>query len=208
MGFTHLRQAKSGRGAPVVVMLGWWGASPSALRKYSELYHEAGFDVVEYTAPASVLFAGKSAQDRAGRKLLGWIGERYSGAVPVTVHALSNNGCMVLLALARVARREPRQHGWMLGRMQGVVLDSAPGDLTFATGLSAFLANNPPLPARLAVLGLPVLVMVAAIRALLRLRRMRGLGAVASVYAGFFFSFFDFASFWNCPTYQHVPRTA
>jgi hypothetical protein len=155
------------------LVLGWWGAQPRAVNHFVALYERLGYVVIVYTAPSSVCFGGIWSQRKAARLLLRKMGSADE-TDELVVHALSNNGAQMWLALVH-----EDQTGWFMpSRLKGVVLDSCPGSLSLSTAVGAFLANKPSTPKRIAFYGLPAFLLAI----LLHRRRRNPLRLVAGLF--------------------------
>eukprot|EP00756_Hemistasia_phaeocysticola_P002613 Hpha_TRINITY_DN1177_c0_g1::TRINITY_DN1177_c0_g1_i1::g.113078::m.113078 len=138
----------------LAIVLGWWGSTPRHVKKFTDLYAARGYSTTQYIASTAVFIGGPPAHDAAAEAFLATVCDKSppEDCGDVVVHMLSNNGTSVWLAMQRVARRNPR-YKFILSRLKAVIVDSAPGSLSLRPGIGAWLANRPPLSAKLGACG-------------------------------------------------------
>jgi hypothetical protein len=150
-------------GRPVVVLAGWLGCQPKALRRYEQLYRQLGFDVlchiatpgmiVDYTmykhpiqipdqwplssSTTATATPPSSMQDLAWQ-ILGQIHNQQ--ACTWIFHGFSNGGCFLWDQMRRILMEKDTQEqpakdvlNYLSSRTKGVVFDSCP----------AWFAGNP-----------------------------------------------------------------
>ncbi|KAI9176029.1 hypothetical protein H9P43_006393 [Blastocladiella emersonii ATCC 22665] len=77
---------------PIVLVLGWWNASPHHVHKYVSLHLERGANVIYATLPAHCAAVPLLALDRNIRRLREALARATDDRPLAAVHALSNNG--------------------------------------------------------------------------------------------------------------------
>jgi len=119
-----------------VVLFGWLGAQPKYLEKYADLWKSRGAKVLPYTPPiTATLFpfqADRSILDFSKR-----MGEHVDPQPQpprpqpprVIYHVFSNGGFLFLGALIR-ATQMGLVPEWVLGSPSGIIIDSAPGEIS------------------------------------------------------------------------------
>ena len=117
-----------GADAPVVLLLGWTGSTPGALRKYAAVWNSMGCRTLAYTPGVWQLWRPATVQG-----LVEQLCEALTAAArgPVLVHMFSGAVGMFLSHIIACCEATPSL------RVAGLVFDSCPVDYTRESGLAA-----------------------------------------------------------------------
>ncbi|KAI9021065.1 hypothetical protein DFJ74DRAFT_768725 [Hyaloraphidium curvatum] len=91
---------------PLVLLLGWWGASPGNLKHYRDLYADLGYDTLVHLPPMRHTFLPRSTVRKNWRMLeaLDVFRKSRQGPLRIVVHAMSNNGAYNAACLGALMR--------------------------------------------------------------------------------------------------------
>lgn len=121
-------QARS-EDCPVVLLLGWAGASHRNLSKYAELYLELGLPTAQFILSTRHIFRDSHQVPELMDRLAEQLGERGLLSRPLFIHCLSDTGVMCYQGLSLV---RPSL------KVRGVVWDSCPGPYPEVTPARVF----------------------------------------------------------------------
>jgi len=123
---------------PLVVILGWAGATHKNLGKYSQLYRERGCGTLQYILPTRFIFRHTEQVHEAVDDIAKYLKERGL-TTPLAIHCLSDTGVMCFQGLEISASIQ----GYTL-QPCGIVWDSCPGPrphVTIPRGLVLCIIN-------------------------------------------------------------------
>ena len=122
-------RAAEGVPVPVVVLLGWTGPSPGALRKYAAVWNKVGCETLAACPGVAQLWRPAMVRSQVV-ELCEALTSSTSRRGPVVVHMFSGAVSMYLPYIAQCCA-----HGRL--RVVALVFDSCPVDYTRASGLNA-----------------------------------------------------------------------
>ena len=123
---------------PLIIILGWAGATHKNLSKYSEVYRQLGCGTLQYILPTRFIFRHTEQVHEAMEDVAKYL-RRTGVSTPVAIHCLSDTGCMSFqgLSIASLVHGAPFYP-------QGIVWDSCPGPrpkVTIPRGLVLCVIN-------------------------------------------------------------------
>ena len=129
---------------PVIFLFGWAGASEEKMGKYSQIYSQAGYITVTYTAPWTYIFVSQEKIPGKSRELLFYLQEYSFKSNPMVFHVFSNLGCAVYQHFSsEILQNESFSH--MRENFKGIVFDSCPGKRkirSFFNAMAFVLSGN------------------------------------------------------------------
>lgn len=132
----------STNGAKLVLLFGWLKASPRALQRYVDLYHESGYDVL-YIPGRTIQFAWPPLSMKLARQVLATVSElkEYQHLLchAISIGAYNYTSCLMLL------QDNPTLFQFFRSRVQGVIMDSLTLGSTdrMIVGVRHGLSRNP-----------------------------------------------------------------
>ncbi|KFM29155.1 Transmembrane protein 53 [Auxenochlorella protothecoides] len=112
---------------PLVVLMGWVGASDRALGKYARVLADWGYPSVRSVVPTAYVLCGQAgACDAWAQSMLDFMHDQ--GLVqgrPLVLYAFSNGGAAIVASMARICRSEDRYKS-LWPRVAACIFDSAP----------------------------------------------------------------------------------
>ncbi|KAF0853024.1 mitochondrial transmembrane protein 53-like protein [Andalucia godoyi] len=117
---------------PIVVLVGFLGCPSRVLRKFIELYHGQGHDVVYLVPTATALFHYRRGTQVA-ETLLGILKQVFDKDSSFVMALYSNNGSMVYYNMLRVMEKRPQ----LKISISGVIFDGSPGKLVPSRAIAA-----------------------------------------------------------------------
>jgi pimeloyl-ACP methyl ester carboxylesterase len=132
--------------APLVLLLGWAGATDRALSKYADILGTWGYPSVRSVQPTHYLFSPIDWPRRqwtlAMLRLLRSQG--LSPPRPIIIYSFSNGGGFVVEQLHLLAETDPDHFGWLRSFAIGYIYDSSPCYMHPHMGPRVIAANQPP----------------------------------------------------------------
>jgi len=123
--------ARATEGVPVVVLLGWTGSSPGALRKYAAVWNNIGCETLAACPGVAQLWRPAMVRSQVVELCEALTSQSsMSRRAPVVVHMFSGAVSMYLPYIAQCCARERLRVG-------ALVFDSCPVDYTRESGLNA-----------------------------------------------------------------------
>lgn len=133
----------------IVLLLGWLGAKPRSLTKYSELYQAGNCVTLQGTASSVGIISYDHAYLRTFlRQAISEvmkIWKMYDSSTPIILHAFSNGGAFVIAEVLFWYKHSDEEIDIFRNHLAGYVFDSAPVFVTSPkTGMKAVAGNFPP----------------------------------------------------------------
>ena len=148
---------------PVVLLLGWAGASDRALSKYADLMSEWGYISVRSVQPTFLLFSPTHLLRRKYTlALLRYLKRHRLDEHPLILYSFSNGGGFIVeqirslaedkvptgsiytTSLLTCSRKNLEQYSWLRSRVIGFVYDSSPCYMHSDMGPKLIAANESP----------------------------------------------------------------
>lgn len=146
LGFNLTMPPGSAADAPLIVLLGWFGAKDRFLSKYSQFLNEAGYPTLRAICPPAAIFWPHPApRRRFAATLLRFLAVVDEGAParPIIFYAFSNGGGFVITELAALLQENNNAGGPPSPTVAGVIFDSAPCYMHLTTGIKALGEGRP-----------------------------------------------------------------
>lgn len=125
----------------LVVVLGWWNAIDTHVKKYSALYNKLGYPTHVFTAPPGVMF-NPYAPERVAALELSKIAQHCKDldCNKLIFHSFSNNGCLMFHGFQKAIKNNSSLLNNV--HVQAGVFDSSPGMIDLFTFYKAVFGTS------------------------------------------------------------------